>query len=285
MAKGISLHVGIDEASHAFPNAPVLKGCKNDARAMRDIAALRGFSQSELLLDGKAKYDSVKNAISAAAAALVAGDIFLFTFAGHGSGVPDIDRDEPDGQDETILLFDYMLIDDVLGRELWPLFKRDVRILVVSDSCHSGTFLVASAATRVRKSERLSLGSLERSVTTEITTAGADGPLVRTISEAVRDRHLWEHREFYLKVLNALPPVSTAPPLKPAYFCWPPAGMTRRPATGLMAFSPRLSLMSGTAARSPGTMRSLRPPSAAVFRLTDSSIRSSITPGGPTRTS
>jgi hypothetical protein len=52
--------------------------------------------------------------------------------------MPDIDGDEPDKKDETWCLFDGQLIDDELYFALSQ-FKAGVRIIVLSDSCHSGT--------------------------------------------------------------------------------------------------------------------------------------------------
>ena len=52
--------------------------------------------------------------------------------------MPDASADEPDRTDETWVLFDRQLVDDELY-EMWPQFVPGVRILVLSDSCHSGT--------------------------------------------------------------------------------------------------------------------------------------------------
>jgi hypothetical protein len=60
------------------------------------------------------------------------------TYSGHGGQVPDVSGDEADKQDETWCLYDGQLIDDELYLEL-SRFKAGVRILVLSDSCHSGT--------------------------------------------------------------------------------------------------------------------------------------------------
>jgi hypothetical protein len=72
------------------------------------------------------------------------GDIFWLTYSGHGSQVPDTNNngDEPDRQDETWVLYDRELIDDELYA-LWGKFKAGVHILVLSDSCHSGTVIRA----------------------------------------------------------------------------------------------------------------------------------------------
>src|SRR5205814_2346373 len=81
----------------------------------------------------------------AAAGQLTDGDIFLFTFAGHGTQRGAEDPAETDFQDETLVLFDHILIDNVLRRELWPRFAPGVRVVMVSDSCHSGTVFMLPA--------------------------------------------------------------------------------------------------------------------------------------------
>ena len=63
----------------------------------------------------------------------------MLTYSGHGGQVPDTNSaDEADGQDETWALYDRQFVDD----ELYALFGRfgpGVRILMLSDSCHSGS--------------------------------------------------------------------------------------------------------------------------------------------------
>ena len=68
----------------------------------------------------------------------MAGDIFWITYSGHGSQVPDQNGDESDGLDETWCLYDCQILDDTLF-DLWSRFKEGVRIVIFSDSCHSGT--------------------------------------------------------------------------------------------------------------------------------------------------
>ncbi|MCH5688482.1 caspase family protein [Niabella sp. W65] len=60
------------------------------------------------------------------------------TYSGHGAYVPDKNKDELDGKDETWCLYDRMILDDDLPL-YWSKFKPGVRIFMVSDSCHSGT--------------------------------------------------------------------------------------------------------------------------------------------------
>jgi len=139
MPRGISLHIGLNQVD---PNAyngwnGALSGCVNDARDMKAIADGAGYA-STILIDAGATTAAVCREIGLAAQQLNTGDIFLCTYSGHGGQVPDTNGDEPDGKDETWVLFDRMLIDDELAN-LWAQFQSGVRIFLLSDSCHSGT--------------------------------------------------------------------------------------------------------------------------------------------------
>lgn len=137
--RGWSVHIGLNKVNPAhYGGDAELFGCHFDAEDMERIAAERGFEKRTMLLDEQATRDAVKKAIADAAAKLKAGDLFMLTYAGHGSQVPDFNADEDDGADETLCLYDGMLIDDELY-ELWSKFADDVRIVMISDSCHSGT--------------------------------------------------------------------------------------------------------------------------------------------------
>jgi len=139
--KGFSIHVGVNEPDPSF-QMPELKGCVNDANTMRKIAEKRGFQPQVVLENAAAGFHAVRDAVTKAAGDLEAGDIFLFTFSGHGSTKPTLaTAEEPDRQDETILLFDCVLIDNYLRRVLWSKFKPGVRVLGVADCCHAGSVL------------------------------------------------------------------------------------------------------------------------------------------------
>jgi hypothetical protein len=81
--------------------------------------------------------------MESAAKTLKGNDFFFLTYSGHGGQVADITGDELDKKDETWCLYDGELIDDELYYQL-SRFAAGVRVLVLSDSCHSGT--VARAA-------------------------------------------------------------------------------------------------------------------------------------------
>lgn len=146
---GISLHVGVEKLNPAcYPLKPPhpdwpdgwdgpLLGTANDARDMQAIAESQGF-ETTLLLTEDATADNVIAAIRKAADRLTAGDIFMVTYAGHGGQVLDRSGDEEDREDETWCLYDRHLLDDELY-SLYADFDAGVRILIFSDSCHSGT--------------------------------------------------------------------------------------------------------------------------------------------------
>jgi hypothetical protein len=132
---GYSLHIGLNKVQRR--HIPHLRGCVNDAIAMYELARGLGY-QAATLTDEAATYVKVFNHIADKAQRLVAGDIFWITYSGHGSQAIDLDGDEADGLDETWVLYDHQLRDDHL-HYLWTKFKFGVRLVVFSDSCHSGT--------------------------------------------------------------------------------------------------------------------------------------------------
>jgi hypothetical protein len=138
-----SVHIGINEvsASHYAGWTGPLAACEFDAHDMAAIAKSRGMKIT-LLLTRKATRTAVLSAIRKSVRALAGGDFFFLTFSGHGGQVPDVSGEEIDKLDETWCLFNGQLIDDELYFEL-SRFAAGVRILVLSDSCHSGTVVRA----------------------------------------------------------------------------------------------------------------------------------------------
>ena len=137
--KAISLHIGLNGVSAAAYEGwdGPLAACEFDANDMAAIAKSKGM-KSALLLTKKATRSNMLSAMRAAAKALKSGDLFFISYSGHGGQVPDINHDEDDRKDETWCLYDGQLIDDELYFE-FSKFAAGVRILMLSDSCHSGT--------------------------------------------------------------------------------------------------------------------------------------------------
>ncbi|WP_114968881.1 caspase family protein [Rhodoferax ferrireducens] len=176
-AQGLALHIGLNsvsEAAYSGWSGP-LAACEFDANDMAAIAKTRGM-KSTVLLTKKATRAHMLASLRSAAKALKAGDLFLLTYSGHGGQVPDLNGDEADKKDETWCLFDGQLIDDELYLELSK-FKAGVRILVLSDSCHSG------------------------SVTRELPPPPPPpGQRVKLMPDAVARRVYTEHQAFYDKL-------------------------------------------------------------------------------------
>ena len=142
-AKALSLHIGLNEvsgAAYAGWTGP-LAACEFDANDMAAIAKAKGIKPT-VLLTKKGTRANVLAAMRSAAKALAAGDLFVMSYSGHGGQLPDVSGEEADKQDETWCLYDGQLIDDELYFEL-SRFKAGVRVLVLSDSCHSGTVVRA----------------------------------------------------------------------------------------------------------------------------------------------
>lgn len=144
MPQGKSLHIGLNsvDPAHYQGWSGHLNACEADANDMHSIAISQGYSTS-LLLTSAATRANVINEITSAAGQLNSGDIFLLSYSGHGGQLPDWNLDEDDQQDETWCLFDGQLVDDEIFSLLGQ-FKSGVRILVFSDSCHSGTVIKAA---------------------------------------------------------------------------------------------------------------------------------------------
>jgi hypothetical protein len=141
MSIGISINIGLNGVD---PNQyggwdGSLVACEFDAEDVANIARGQGFN-TRSLLTAEATHDSVIAAVRDAAKNLKSGDMLFLTYSGHGGQVPDTNGDEPDALDETWVLFDQELVDDELY-SLWSEFKPGVRILVLSDSCHSGSVI------------------------------------------------------------------------------------------------------------------------------------------------
>jgi len=139
MAKGISLHIGLNRLNpqHYAGWAGTLNACENDARSMQEIAQTAGY-RTEIQLSDQATRGAVAEFLTKAATDLKSGDILLLTYSGHGNQVPDVNGDETDMVDETWCLFDGQMIDDELYR-MYGALADGVRVLILSDSCHSGT--------------------------------------------------------------------------------------------------------------------------------------------------
>jgi metacaspase-1 len=70
------------------------------------------------------------------------GDTVVVQYSGHGSFVPDRDGDEPDGVDECLCPHDIATNGPITDDDLFGILSgaaRGARVVVISDSCHSGS--------------------------------------------------------------------------------------------------------------------------------------------------
>lgn len=119
-----------------------LAGCVNDANAWEAELKARGFEVTKLLEAQATKAGMVKG-IQDVIGASASGDLVVITFSGHGTYVPDQSGDEIDGLDEGLCPHDIQtgggaLLDDEI-HQLFAARKGGVRLVLISDSCHSGT--------------------------------------------------------------------------------------------------------------------------------------------------
>ncbi len=141
MTTAKSIHIGLNHVDPDGYNGwdGELSGCINDATDMQSIADGLGYT-STLLIDSDATSCRVISEIGQAADELQSGDILFVTYSGHGGQVDDVNGDEDDSLDETWCLYDRQFIDDEIY-SLWTQFNPGVRIVALSDSCHSGTVM------------------------------------------------------------------------------------------------------------------------------------------------
>uniref|UniRef100_Q479Y5 Peptidase C14, caspase catalytic subunit p20 n=1 Tax=Dechloromonas aromatica (strain RCB) TaxID=159087 RepID=Q479Y5_DECAR len=126
-----------------------LQGCVNDANDWAGVLAERGFKVTTLLDDQATKAAMVK-AMSDLIGKGAKGDTLVITYSGHGTYQPDTDGDEADGLDEALCPYDLQtkgeaLIDDEI-HAIFNTRKSGVRLVLISDSCHSGTVTRAAKA-------------------------------------------------------------------------------------------------------------------------------------------
>lgn len=137
MAK-LALCIGINN----YPGTGMdLSGCVNDAKDWGVALSKRGF-EVKTLLDAKATLKGMREAMESVIAQAGSGDLVVLQYSGHGSYVPDDDGDEADGRDECLCPHDIETNGPIVDDDLFDIFsaaQRGVRIVMISDSCHSGS--------------------------------------------------------------------------------------------------------------------------------------------------
>ena len=144
-----ALLIGINEYPNLSTSAQ-LDGCVNDVRLMAGLLRDKyGFPDENVtvLTDGEATRDGILAALDGLAERVGADDVVVVHYAGHGSQVTDVDGDEPDGLDETIVPYDAVrgsganvdVTDDEIHGWIERVAARTPYLTLLFDCCHSGT--------------------------------------------------------------------------------------------------------------------------------------------------
>ena len=167
-SRRLALLIGVDK--YRDPNIRPLSGCGNDIANWEDVLMKRyGFAATDIvkLVDEKATKAAVKDAFAKHLVARATADTVVFiALSSHGTQVLDRNGDEAaDGLDETFVLHDTKinesesashLVDDEVNQLIADLNKKTQHVVLIADSCHSGTVTRAAGPARsIPVSERV----------------------------------------------------------------------------------------------------------------------------------
>jgi hypothetical protein len=146
-AKQWGLVIGIDEYPK-LKEQQQLQGAVNDAQLLAQTLRRHGvdLTENSILLNQNATVAAFRVQYANVLSQAKPGDEFIITYAGHGGQEREFGKplDEQDGLDETLMFYDFDPKQPQQGRlsddELYTLFAhaKDVSVLFVADSCHSG---------------------------------------------------------------------------------------------------------------------------------------------------
>ena len=121
-----------------------LKGCINDIMAVKDMLHGRyNWNDFNILTDDTANIPTAANIVKGfdwLVKDVVAGDVIMFYYSGHGAQIPDRNMDEPDWLDEAVVSSDgYAILDDLIFSSLVGKVPKGVTCYLFFDCCHSGS--------------------------------------------------------------------------------------------------------------------------------------------------
>ncbi|MBX3148940.1 caspase family protein [Candidatus Obscuribacterales bacterium] len=156
-----ALVIGIDDYINGIPGRRPdgnpggdLSGCVNDANSIEEMLIGKNFPKDHItkLLNEHATRQEILKAFDELVEKVEKNpnSIVVFSYAGHGGQTRDLDGDEEDGMDETLIPADVAMNDkgdksipDITDDEIEQRFRRMAKatknITFILDSCHSGT--------------------------------------------------------------------------------------------------------------------------------------------------
>ncbi len=150
----VMLSVGIGDYAH--PGVDDLALTRADATDMARAVMQLGSADTlvRLMLDGQATKAGMKAGIDWLAAAVDPDDLALFYYSGHGARYTDQDSDEPDAYDEFLCPYDTgvgggietFIRDDEVREWLKAITAHTANLVVILDSCHSGSAILLGEA-------------------------------------------------------------------------------------------------------------------------------------------
>ena len=130
-----------------YKNSPYsLNGCIQDIETMENFIRMHcNYTNITKLIEENATKINIINNLTQMLTKIKEKDICLIYYAGHGSRQKDMNGDEHDGFDETILPYDYLsngiITDDWLYQYFICKFPINAKLIIFTDCCHSGSIL------------------------------------------------------------------------------------------------------------------------------------------------
>lgn len=129
-----------------YINTPyALTGCIDDTTRMKELLSSNGFTDFNILTDLTTTKPTKANILNELKNLIInakSGDVLFFYYSGHGSYTYDRNNDETDGRDEMLVSSDLQaVLDDELKTIIQNHLSREITLVGMFDSCHSGTIL------------------------------------------------------------------------------------------------------------------------------------------------
>lgn len=125
-----------------------LRGCLNDVNYIYNMIKANytvtkmtdNIENIDLAL--RPTRDNIISVLTSLISQTITGDVLLVTYSGHGTSEYDVNNDEKDAIDECIVPCDFnIILDDEFYAIIQLNMKPDTTLIMLSDSCNSGTLL------------------------------------------------------------------------------------------------------------------------------------------------